>query len=219
MKIPSALTAVLTAGLLLLGGIAAPADAGATYVTNLRAAARALPVANENNAGYDRDRYFGGWKDSDKDCQDTRAEVLVAESKAALSYTTSRRCTVSTGRWTTSFDNKVHTSAKTVQIDHTVPVAEAWGSGARNWTQTRRVAFYNDIGYAGTLNAQTTLLNQQKQAKGPEDWMPPSNRCSYVSQWITVKARWGMTVDSREKAALVKIADSCPAAQLTITKY
>ncbi|WP_104166084.1 HNH endonuclease family protein [Arthrobacter sp. SX1312] len=218
MNIKSGLIAVLTAGLLFTG-ITAPADAGASYTTNLRAAARALPVANENNVGYDRYRYFGGWLDQNRDCQDTRAEVLVTETKAALSYTTARHCTVATGRWTTTFDNKVHTSAKTVQIDHTVPVAEAWGSGAQKWTQARRVAFYNDIGYAGALNAQTTLLNQQKQAKGPEDWLPPLNRCSYVAQWVTVKARWGMTVDSREKAALVRIADQCPVSQLTITKY
>lgn len=218
MNIRSGLVAVLAAGLLFTG-IAAPADAGATYTTTLRAAARALPVAAENNVGYDRNRYFGGWLDHDKDCQNTRAEVLVTESKSALSYTTTRRCTVATGRWTTTFDNKVHTSASTVQIDHTVPVAETWGSGARNWTQARRVAFYNDTGYAGALNAQTTLLNQQKQAKGPEDWMPPKNQCSYLAQWITVKARWGMTADSREKAALVRLADQCAATNLTITKY
>jgi hypothetical protein len=46
----------------------------------------------------------------------------------------------------TSWDNRVHTSASTVQIDHTVPVHEAWGSGARYWSQARRVAFYNDLG-------------------------------------------------------------------------
>ncbi|MHA7238998.1 HNH endonuclease family protein [Arthrobacter sp. TMS1-12-1] len=218
MKITSGLIAVLTAGLLFTG-IAAPAEAGVTYTTNLRAAARALPVAIENNVGYDRYRYFGDWKDFDGDCQNTRAEVLVTETKAAPTYTTTRRCTVASGRWITSWDNKIHTSASTVQIDHTVPVAEVWGSGGRAWTQARRVAFFNDIGYAGTLNAQTTLLNQQKQAKGPEDWLPPLNRCSYVAQWVTVKARWGMTVDSREKAALVRLADSCPAASLTITRY
>ncbi|MHA7286336.1 HNH endonuclease family protein [Arthrobacter sp. MDT3-44] len=217
MKISSGLIAVLTAGLLFTG-LAAPAEAGVTYGTTFRAAARALPLAAENNAGYDRARYFGDWKDADGDCQNTRAEVLVAETKAAMTYTSTRRCTVATGRWVTTFDNKIHTSATTVQIDHTVPVAEAWGSGARNWTQTRRVAFYNDIGYAGSLAAQTTLLNQQKQAKGPEDWMPPANRCAYVARWVVVKSRWGMTVDSREKAALVRIADTCPATQLTITK-
>lgn len=217
MKIKMGLVAALTAGLLFTGSTA-PATAGPTYTTTLQAAAKALPVAAENNAGYDRDRYFGDWIDQDKDCQNTRAEVLIAETKAALTYTTTRKCTVATGRWVTSFDNKVHTSAKTVQIDHLVPVHEAWGSGARNWTQARRVAYYNDLGYPHSLNAQTTLLNQQKQAKGPEEWMPPQNQCAYVAQWITVKARWGLSVDAKERDALVRITNQCPVTNLTITK-
>ncbi|WP_246018862.1 hypothetical protein [Arthrobacter crusticola] len=49
--------------------------------------------------------------------------------------------------------------------------------------------------------------------------MPPANQCSYIAQWVMVKARWGMTVDSREKAFLVQKADQCPAVSLTIIKY
>ncbi|WDF32749.1 HNH endonuclease [Arthrobacter agilis] len=217
MNIRRGLVSALLAGLLVTT-IAAPVEAGATYTTNLRAAVRALPVATQNNAGYDRDRYFGDWIDQDKDCQATRAEVLITESRVTPTFTTAKRCTVATGRWVTSWDNRVHTSAKTVQIDHTVPVVEAWGSGARSWTQARRVAFYNDRGYSGTLNAQTTLLNQQKQAKGPEAWVPPANVCLYVAQWTTVKARWGMSVDTKEKAALIRYADKCAPMQLTITR-
>ncbi|MBJ2120952.1 HNH endonuclease [Arthrobacter sp. MSA 4-2] len=217
MKIKAGLIAAFTAGLLFTG-ITVPADAGTTYTTNLRAAARALPLAAENNLGYDRARYFGsGWIDTNRDCQYTRAEVLISETRVAPTYS-SGGCTVTAGRWVTSWDNKVHTSPTTVQIDHLVPVAEAWGSGARNWTQARRVTFYNDL-YAHSLNAQTNLLNQQKQAKGPEDWMPPANQCSYIAQWVMVKTRWGMTVDSREKAVLVQKADQCPAASLTVVKY
>jgi hypothetical protein len=124
----------------------------------------------------------------------------------------------STGRWVTSWDSRVHTSASTVQIDHTVPVHEAWGSGARNWTQARRVAFYNDLGYSGSLNAQTSSLNASKQASGPEQWLPPANMCLYIAQWTTVKARWGLKVDTTEKAALIRHADACAAKQLIITK-
>lgn len=217
LKIRSALVSALTLGLLLTG-ISAPVEAATTYSTNLRAAVRALPVAAENNTGYDRNRYFGQWLDTNKDCQNTRAEVLISESKVAPKYTTTRPCTVATGRWVTTFDNKTHTSASTVQIDHMVPVHEAWGSGARRWTQARRVAFYNDLGYAGSLNAQTSALNSSKQASGPEAWLPPANRCFYIAQWTVVKARWGLTVDSAEKAALIRWADACAPMQLNITK-
>ena len=107
---------------LLLTGVAVPAEAATVYKAPLRTAVRGLVVAAEVNAGYDRDRYFGDWRDTNRDCQNTRQEVLVQESKAAVAYT-SRGCTASTGRWVTSWDNRVHTSASTVQIDHTGPGA------------------------------------------------------------------------------------------------
>lgn len=216
MRIRSALVAALSFGLLLTG-IPAPAAAATTYTTSLRAAVHALPVAAENNAGYDRNTYFGQWIDQDRDCQNTRAEVLISESRVAPTYTSTRGCTVAGGQWVTTFDNRTHTSASTVQIDHTVPAHEAWGSGARNWTQARRVAFYNDLGYPGSLNAQTSALNSAKQAFGPEQWLPPTNVCTYITQWTVVKTRWGLTADEAEKAALMKIADGCRNVQVTIT--
>lgn len=118
----------------------------------------------------------------------------------------------------TTFDNKTHTSAITVQIDHMVPVHEAWGCGGKNWTQARRVAFCNDLGYARSLNAQTSSLNSSKQAFDPEQWMPPANQCAYITQWTVVKARWDMTVDKAQKAALISWADKCAAVKPTITK-
>jgi len=202
---------------LLLTGLAVPAEAATVYRAPLRTAVRALLVAPEVNSGYDRDRYFGGWKDTNRDCQNTRQEVLIQETRAALAYT-SRGCTVSRGRWVTSWDNRVHTYASTVQIDHTVPVHEAWGSGARYWSQARRVAYYNDLSDARTLSVQTSALNSAKQAKGPEAWMPPANRCTYIGQWVAVKIRWGLRVDSVEKAALVRFANSCPNVTITVTK-
>ena len=202
---------------LLLTGLAVPAEAATVYKAPLRTAVRALSVAPEVNTGYDRDRYFGVWKDTNRDCQNTRQEVLIQETRAALAYT-SRGCTVSRGRWVTSWDNRVHSYASTVQIDHTVPVHEAWGSGARYWSQARRVAFYNDLSDSRTLSAQTSALNSAKQAKGPEAWMPPANRCTYIGQWVAVKIRWGLRVDSVEKAALVRLANSCPNVTITVTK-
>ena len=178
-----------------------------------------LPVAAENNAGYDRYAQFGNWKDANGDCQNTRAEVLISETKVTPTYTTTRKCTVAKGKWVTSWDLVTHTSASTVQIDHMVPVHEAWGSGARYWTQAKRVAFYNDLGDRRTLNAQTSALNSAKQARGPEQWLPPKNQCQYIADWTAVKIRWGLKVDATEKAFLVKKAASCSNTTLTVTRY
>jgi hypothetical protein len=207
----------VVAGLIFAGG-AAPAQAAGTYSAPLRTAVKALPVAAENNTGYDRAKQFGDWNDADRDCQNTRAEVLQNESKVKTSFTTAKRCTVKGGKWVTTWDGKTHTSASTVQIDHTVPVHEAWGSGARGWTKAKRVAFYNDLGDHRTLSAQTSALNSAKQARGPEQWMPPKNRCAYVGEWVAVKHRWGLKVDSAEKAALTRIAASCPNVTIKVTK-
>ncbi|WP_035763440.1 HNH endonuclease family protein [Arthrobacter sp. H20] len=218
MRIKSALVSALTIGLLFTASQHRPAPRRRTRPTPPRSAVRALPVAMENNVRYDRNRHFGQWSDQSRDCQNTRAEVLISQSRVAPKYTATKRCTVATGKWITTFDNKTHTAASTVQIDHMVPVHEAWGSGARAWTQARRIAFYNDLGYAGSLNAQTSSLNSSKQASGPEQWMPPANQCSYIAQWTVVKARSGMTVDKAEKAALIAWTDKCAAVKLTITK-
>jgi hypothetical protein len=211
------LVTTLAAGLIALGGIV-PAEAATTYSAPLRTAVKSLPVAAESNSGYDRDKHFGDWKDTDRDCQNTRAEVLLQESRAKAIYTTTKKCTVKTGKWTTNWDGKTHTKASAVQVDHLVPVHEAWGSGARKWSKDRRVAFYNDLGDKRVLNAQTSTLNSSKGSRGPEQWLPPKNRCAYVADWVAVKKRWGLTVDKTEKAALTKLADSCANVTIKVTK-
>lgn len=186
-----------------------PAAAGGTYVAPVRTAVRQLAVAAEDNIGYDRDRYFGDWIDADGDCQNTRHEVLIAESQVPPTLS-ARRCTVTAGAWRSFYDGRLYTSPSQVDVDHLVPLAEAWGSGARSWTQARRVAFANDLGVAYALNAMPGALNSAKAARGPESWMPPVNRCRYVEIWTAVKHRWRLRVDPAERAALVGFADACP---------
>lgn len=48
--------------------------------------------------------------------------------------------------------------------------------------------------------------------------MPPKHRCAYVGEWVAVKIRWGLKVDSKEKAALTKTAAACPNVKLTVKK-
>lgn len=207
---------VLLGACLLAAAVPAPASAASTYSAPLRAAVRQLPVAPENTSPYDRTRYFGGWGDTDRDCQSSRHEVLAAE--AADERLSSSGCTVVSGTWRSFYDGRTYPSPSQVQIDHLIPVSEAWDSGAHRWTQARRVSFYNDLGVAYALNGISAALNQAKADKGPEAWMPPANRCRYVEIWTAMKVRWGFTVDSAERSALIRYADGCPDNQITVNR-
>ncbi len=191
------------------------AGAATTYSAPLRTAVRQLPVAPEDNTGSSRS-LWGQWTDADRDCHNTRQEVLMAEGTGVRFSASSRGCTVSAGTWRSFYDGKTYTSPTQLQIDHFVPVAEAWGSGGRAWTPARRVAFYNDLGVPYALNAMPSALNQSKQASGPEQWMPPANRCAYIEFWASLKHRWRLNVDPAERTALLRYADACPNTTLRV---
>ena len=203
----SALLASTVGALLLLAP--APAHA-ATFTGTLAQAVAAVPTAAESNTGYDR-TLFKHWVDADGDCQNARSEVLIseAESDTPLTYTTSGRCTVATGRWFSYYDRVSWTVASDVDIDHMVPLAEAWGSGASGWTAARREAYANDLGDYRTLVGVTDNVNQAKSDQDPSTWLPTYDKCRYVAEWVAVKIRWGLTADSAEKSVLDSYAASC----------
>jgi hypothetical protein len=203
----TALLATIVGTLVLL--VPAPAQA-ATFSGTLAQAVAAVPTAAEANAGYDR-TLFRHWVDANGDCQNARAEVLIseAESDTPITYTTSGKCTVSTGRWFSYYDRVSWTLASDVDIDHMVPLAEAWGSGASGWTAARREAYANDLGDYRTLVGVTDNVNQSKSDQDPATWLPTYDKCRYVAEWVAVKIRWGLSADSAEKSVLNSYASSC----------
>ncbi len=170
----------------------------------LRAAVKQIPVAGERPRGYDRDK-FRHWVDADSDCQDTREEVLVAESRVEI-----RGCEVSKGRWFSYYDRETWTASGDVDIDHLVPLAEAWRSGARRWNAATRQRYANDLGDPRSLVAVTDNVNQSKSDQDPADWLPDYGVCKYVQQWTAVKLRWRLTANRAEKTELVSLAQDCP---------
>ncbi len=213
-RVKAAAVAVLVAVLATLAQ-ASPSSAATTTTRATTVTARhlvaVLPVRGESGAGYNR-AYFKHWTDANRDCQDTRAEVLIAESRVAPSFTSSRRCTVSRGRWISPWDFGTWAYASDVDIDHVVALKEAWDSGARLWGPVNKERYANDLGYAWTLEAVTDNVNSSKSDRDPAQWLPPSPsaRCSYVIKWAAVKYRWKLSVDPAERTAMLNIASgSC----------
>lgn len=204
------LLAAVTAAAL---GTTAPAQA-ATVSVPLRTLIADLPVASENRTGYSRD-LFPHWIDADRNGCNTRYEVLIAE--AVTRPTVGSGCRLSGGRWYSYYDGAYWTDPADLDIDHVVPLAEAWDSGARNWTTSRRQAFANDLGDARSLVAVTDRVNQSKGDKDPAEWLPARDRCRYIAEWAAVKTRWRLTVDTAEKNALTSQASSCSNILVTVT--
>ena len=204
------LAAIAAAPMIITGLVvvapAAPANAAGELVrVRLHAAVKQLPVRAETPRGYERDKFGSGWTDADRDCRDTRAEVLRSESKRA----TTGRCTVRRGRWFSYYDHRTWRRASDVDIDHLVALKEAWDSGAKRWNRATRVRYANDLAEGRTLIAVTDNVNQSKGARDPKTWMPRYGKCRYVRQWAAVKIRWSLKVNRGEKRALRRLADGC----------
>lgn len=188
----------------------ASAQVNSAAVSSFVALLEQLPTddAPGSRTGYERD-YFNVWIDADGDGCNTRAEVLMMES---LSQVTSRgTCTISTGQWISAYDGASITDASGLDIDHFVPLNEAWVSGAYGWDSATRVRFGNDLGYEASLLAVTASSNRSKSDSDPARWMPPNHSyfCDYAATWVAVKWRWSLTVDSLERLTLQSVLNSC----------
>ncbi|RQX07703.1 hypothetical protein DLJ59_02565 [Micromonospora inaquosa] len=119
-------------------------------------------------------------------------------------------CAATSGRWYSPYDGATWTAASNVDIDHVVPLAEAWRSGANSWTTSRRQSFANDL-TRPQLIAVTDNVNQSKGDQDPSTWQPSlsSYRCTYSKMWITVKYNWSLTLQSTEKSALQSMLNTC----------
>ena len=167
-----------------------------------------LPVAAEVTEGYDRD-LFRHWIDSDGDGCDTRKEVLISE--AIVPPRIGSNCSLSVGEWYSIYDGVTISNPSDLDIDHFVPLNEAWQSGAYSWTSEKRKEFANDLEFAKSLIAVTASSNRSKSDKDPTNWIPSnySYLCEYVTAWVEVKVRWGLSADQPEIDSLLFYAKEC----------
>jgi hypothetical protein len=174
-----------------------------------------IPVAKEHPQGYSRS-LFVHWIDADADGCDTREEVLIAESSTSAQVD-AFGCKVVEGDWFSPYEGSAFTSPGDLDIDHMVPLKEAWDSGAWNWSPAQRRAFANDLSDSRSLIAVTASQNRSKSDKDPSNWLPPrgSYVCEYLSNWVAIKAHWNLAMDQSEAGRIRNVLTrSCPDSRL-----
>ncbi len=174
----------------------------------LRVGAELVIAEEHSREGYER-VLFRHWIDADGDGCDTRKEVLIRD--AVEPPEVGERCNLSGGRWLSLYDGRAFTDAGGLDIDHMVPLAEAWDSGAWAWSAERRQAFANDLEHRFALLAVSASSNRSKGARDPAEWMPPdeSSWCAYATGWRDTKLAWGLTFDQAEFDALAVALATC----------
>lgn len=193
---------------LALTGCVPIAPTGPPEQTSPEAAAQLgqLTVAASGSMrGYRRDR-FPHWREVGANC-DVRDKVLERDGTQIRR----RGCNVVGGRWVSVYEDETFTRTSDVDVDHVVPLANAWRSGANEWDDDRRSDFANDL-TRPQLRAVSASANRAKGDQDPSQWKPPNRAawCDYARDWIAVKHYWRLTVTTAEKSALTRMLETCP---------
>ena len=175
----------------------------------------ALPVQQaQGGLTYQRTDDFGrAWLDMDDNGCDTRDDVLARD---LTGITREGSCEVLSGTLADAYTGQTiafqrgQTTSSLVQIDHVVPLGDAWQTGAQSWTQERREQFANDD---GNLIAVDRHSNESKGDKDAGLWLPPAvgYQCAYVARQVSVKSAYGLWVTPVERSEMARVLSACPA--------
>jgi hypothetical protein len=126
--------------------------------------------------------------------------VLQRDTLDVLKVYDEHPCTVEAGLWHDFYTDEDYTDAKQIEIDHVVPLKNAYLSGAYEWPWSKRCAYFNFLGNPYHLVPIEEHANTAKLDRGPEKWMPPNKgySCQYLSNWMRVKTIWGLRLSQPE---------------------
>ena len=169
--------------------------------------------------GYAREQFGQRWSD-DVDVEfghdgcDTRNNILARDLTEVTFKPRTHDCVVLTGVLDDPYSGthiafqRGQGTSNAVQIDHLVPLADAWQKGAQSWDTSTRRNFAND---PRNLLAVDGHLNMQKGAGDAATWLPPNKafRCEYARRIIGVKHAYGLWVTPAERDALQTQLGTC----------
>lgn len=173
---------------------------------------------------YMRKLHFGRWINdpTDDTCMNTRAKVLVRDSNTDVTYRGNKQCVVDSGHWNDPYAGKEVVLAREIQIDHMVPLKNAYMSGAWQWDYKTRCLYANYMGYKNHLISSDASQNMSKGDRAPDRYLPAnlSYRCQYVRDWLAVKLIWKLNMTMDEVQAIHEVVNNygCKASDFRFTK-
>lgn len=158
---------------------------------------------------YDR-KNWKHWIDEDGDCQNTRQEVLIRDSIKPVKYVgtvDAEGCKVFTGYWYDPYTGKTFTNPKQLDVDHVVPLKEAFESGGYKWSKEKKREYANYLKDEFHIIPVYLGENRSKGAKDPAEWLPENLKFKkqYAKMWVRIKLHWNLSSDNEELAMLRRI--------------
>jgi hypothetical protein len=182
---------------------------------------KASQIGKATNEAVDEDRAFvtlynrsdwPHWLDDDKDCQNTRHEILIQTSTKPVEFKTDNECNVLAGEWYDPYSGDTFSISKDLDLDHIVPLKFAHGHGADKWSREHKATFANDL---DNLILAKASLNRQKGAKGLTEWLPPNYfyRCEYIARFNAVMVKYELSYIPPEQRVVNRMIKACVANQ------
>ena len=172
-------------------------------------AAGVWPAFAEGPAGYQR----SNWRHwiADEHGVDTRNKVLERDRTCDVVWQNIPRLHIVSGCWTDPWTGDEYTDPRHLDIDHQVPLANAYASGGAHWSRERKQDYANDLSWPGHLRAISASANRSKGKLGPDEWRPrlESSWCEYALTWTAVKRQYDLTSTDAEQAALSEMLATC----------
>jgi len=165
-----------------------------------------LSTVSTITSSYSRENWRH-WIDSNGDCQDTRAELLISNSRVEVEFRDIDNCIVESGEWLGPYSGNVFRSARDIDIDHVIPLNYASKNGGISWSKQKKEAFAND---PINLLAVSSTENRKKGAKGPSQYLP--NRiyqCAYVKKWLDIAAKYELALASEDIEKITEVVTRC----------
>lgn len=182
--------------------------------TSLTAALLGLPPTTGDAPRYQRNEFGDPWADVDRNGCDTRNDILGRDLTGLSFKPGTGDCVVASGQLRDPYTGKTLSftrgqgTSELVQIDHVVALADAWRSGAWQWTARQRLGFAND---SLNLLAVDGATNRDKGASSADAWLPPNRafHCEYAARQVAVKNKWGLSVTDMERSSLARVIAGC----------